>query len=129
MCLLHLYRANGAAYFDSIRNWDKEKNKLLSLYGYSLDDDIKNKFEFVYKEGKPFLRVLDPGIKSVAQVTAPVARPVMERVTDIPDVETAVSKHLKLGLVISYNPHSYPYVQFDAVQGDANDENTAFLVS
>ncbi len=124
--LLHLYKANGANYFDAIRNWDKEKNKLLSLYGYSLDDDIKNKFEFIYKEGKPFLRVLDPSIKRVAQVTAPVALPVLERVTDTPDIETAVSKHLKLGLVISYNPHSYPYVQFDAVQGEANDENTAF---
>ncbi len=62
---MHFYRAYGANYFDSIRNWDKEKNMLLSLYGYSLSDDIKNKFEFVYKEGKPFLRVLDPSIKSV----------------------------------------------------------------
>ena len=38
---LFLYRAYGATYFETIRNWDKEKNKLLSLYGYSLEDDIK----------------------------------------------------------------------------------------
>ncbi|MDQ2753712.1 MAG: helicase SNF2, partial [Bacteroidota bacterium] len=124
--LLHLYKAYGANYFDSIRNWDKEKNKLLSLYGYSLDDDIKNKFEFLYKEGKPFLRVLDPAIKRVAQVVAPVAHPVFEKVTDTPDVEIAVGRRLKLGLVISYNPHNYPYVQFDAVQGEANDDNSGF---
>src|SRR5258706_14805538 len=63
---LQLLNIHGANYFDSIRNWDKEKNKLLEAYGYSLNDDLKGKFEFVYKEGKPFLRVLDRGIKRVA---------------------------------------------------------------
>ena len=32
------------------------------------------KFEFIYKEGKPFLKVLDTSIKRVAQA-APAARP------------------------------------------------------
>ncbi|MEY3560495.1 MAG: hypothetical protein RIS12_928, partial [Bacteroidota bacterium] len=63
--LLQLLNTHGANYFDSIRNWDKEKNKLLEAYGYSLQDDLTNKFEFAYKDGKPFLRVLDPGIKRV----------------------------------------------------------------
>jgi non-specific serine/threonine protein kinase len=70
---LQLLNTYGASYFDSIRNWDKEKNKLLEAYGYSLKDDLKGKFEFTYQEGKPFLRVLEPSIKRVA-VTAPVAR-------------------------------------------------------
>jgi non-specific serine/threonine protein kinase len=61
--LLNIY---GSGYFDSIRNWDKEKNKLLEAYGYSLKDELKGKFEFVYKDGKPFLRVLDNSIKRVA---------------------------------------------------------------
>ena len=56
---LQLLQAHGSYYFDSIRNWDKEKNKLLEAYGYSLNDDLKGKFEFSYKDGKPFLRVLD----------------------------------------------------------------------
>ena len=43
---LQLLHAHGAYYFDSIRNWDKEKNKLLEAYGYSLSDDLKGKFEF-----------------------------------------------------------------------------------
>jgi non-specific serine/threonine protein kinase len=68
---LQLLQAYGANYFDSIRNWDKEKNKLLELYGYSLKDDLKGKFEFIYKEGKPFLRVLDTSIKRVTPVIAP----------------------------------------------------------
>jgi non-specific serine/threonine protein kinase len=37
---LHLLNNWGPHYFDSIRNWDKEKNKLLEGYGYSLDDDL-----------------------------------------------------------------------------------------
>ena len=58
-------KSYGPNYFESIRNWDKEKNKLLEAYGYSLKDDLKGKFEFAYKDGKPFLRVLDTSIKRV----------------------------------------------------------------
>ncbi|HNP01039.1 MAG TPA: SWIM zinc finger family protein, partial [Ferruginibacter sp.] len=46
---LQLLDAFGVNYFDSIRNWDKEKNKLLAIYGYSLADDLTGKFEFTYK--------------------------------------------------------------------------------
>ena len=128
--LLQLLNKYGPNYFDSIRNWDKEKDKLLSLYGYSLQDNLSGKFEFAYKDGKPFLRVLDPSIKRVAVSTAPAqTRP--GRTTEEPPVieeefETAKGK-LKLGLVISYNAHQYPYVQLDAIQGEANEENTAFI--
>src|SRR6185295_20238916 len=62
---LQLLNAYGPYYFDSIRNWDKEKNKLLEAYGYTLSDNLEGKFEFTYKEGKPFLRVLDMSIKRV----------------------------------------------------------------
>ncbi len=48
---LQLLNSFGPHYFDSIRNWDKEKNKLLEAYGYNLSEDIKGKFEFIYKEG------------------------------------------------------------------------------
>jgi non-specific serine/threonine protein kinase len=46
---LQLLNSHGPYYFDSIRNWDKEKNKLLEAYGYSLSDDLKGKFEFPIK--------------------------------------------------------------------------------
>src|ERR1700744_2735916 len=74
--LLQLLHAHGAYYFDSIRNWDKEKNKLLEAYGYSLTDDLKGKFEFTYKDGKPFLRVLDTSIKRVAPLANSRPKPV-----------------------------------------------------
>src|SRR6185312_11126953 len=67
---IHLLNAYGPHYFDSIRNWDKEKNKLLELYGYSLNEELSGKFEFIYKEGKPFLKVLDPSIKKIMPTTA-----------------------------------------------------------
>ena len=124
--LLYLYRAHGISYFDTIRNWDKEKNKLLSIYGYSLEDDIKNKFEFAYKDGKPYLRVLDPSIKRVAQIASPVERPVLQPVQVATEEEVAVTRRVKLGIVISYNAHQYPYVQVDVVQGEPNDDNTGF---
>ena len=66
---LQLLNNWGPNYFDSIRNWDKEKNKLLEGYGYSLEEDLTDKFEFIYKEGKPYLKVLDSSIKKVAPAT------------------------------------------------------------
>src|SRR5438105_1864620 len=72
---LQLLNAYGPYYFDSIRNWDKEKNKLLEAYGYTLSDNLEGKFEFSYKDGKPFLRVLDPGIKRVAPQESTKAKP------------------------------------------------------
>src|ERR1043166_3383882 len=74
MVFLQLLHNYGPHYFDRIRNLDNEKNKLLEIYGYSLQDDLKDKFEFTYKEGKPFLRVLDSSIKRVAVVAAPPVR-------------------------------------------------------
>jgi non-specific serine/threonine protein kinase len=65
MLLLQLFQLKGADYFETIRNWDREKNKLLALYGYSLADELKDKFEFTYHDGKPFLKVLDPSIQRV----------------------------------------------------------------
>jgi non-specific serine/threonine protein kinase len=60
---LQVLKSHGAAHFQSMQNWDVQKNKLLEQYGYSLKDDLTNKFEFTYENNKPFLRVLDPSIK------------------------------------------------------------------
>ena len=129
--LMQLLNAYGANYFDSIRNWDKEKNKLLEAYGYSLSDDLKGKFEFAYKEGKPFLRVLDASIKRVAPVAAPT-RPVLipqkEKDTEEPEViEEEVQKpSQRLGIVFNFNKKNYPQFTVDVVIGEPDDEGTAF---
>jgi len=125
--LLQLLNNYGPSYFDAIRNLDKEKNKLLALYGYSLDDDIEGKFEFTYKDGKPFLRVLDASIKRVALPSQPLrARPVVEENIAVAEEDASARPQLKLGIVFSYNAHHYPYIQTDAVQGEVNDEMDVF---
>ena len=124
--LLQLLHNYGPAYFDTIRNLDKEKNKLLALYGYSLEDDIKDKFEFTYKDGKPFLRVLDPTIKRVtlpAQPLRPV--PAVEETVAVAEPDNKRPGY-KLGIVFSYNAHQYPYLQADAVLGEVNEDTSAF---
>ena len=128
-----LHNQFGPYYFDTIRNYDKEKNKLLAIYGYSLNDDLTGKFEFAYKDGKPFLKVLDPTIKRVATGTAPTAKetpaPVEKVVTPEPsDVEKNAEQvpALRLGVVFNFNQKSYPYFSLDAVQGEPKADQSGF---
>ena len=116
--LLQLLNTHGANYFDSIRNWDKEKNKLLEAYGYSLKDDLTGKFEFAYKEGKPFLRVLDATIKRVA-MPATIARPVLFPTVAARSVEKKIETKKKviemtrrLGVVLNFNKKSWKKFYF-----------------
>ncbi|MFB6455844.1 SNF2-related protein [Chitinophaga sp. Hz27] len=119
---LQLLQKHGPFYFDTLRNWDKEKNKLLSLYGYSLSDDLEGKFTFTYTDGKPFLRVLDPSIKRVDGTTigrqqAPAPAPVDETITATQ----------RLATVFNANETLYPYFRIDLVSGEVNDEQTEFV--
>jgi superfamily II DNA or RNA helicase len=129
--LLQLLNTHGANYFDSIRNWDKEKNKLLEAYGYSLNDDLTGKFEFAYKDGKPFLRVLDATIKRVAMPTT-FSRPVLfpEAVAKQPEKKIptvkAVEMTRRLGVVLNFNKKGFPAFSVDAVIGEASDQQQAF---
>lgn len=132
---LQLVNSHGANYFDSIRNWDKDKNKLLALYGYSLDDDLTNKFEFTYQNGKPFLRVLDTSIKRVNTVSAtPEPKPfnpyreIAEVVTVAKETTVSTTTALqKLGIVIRGDKQQYPFLQIDAVEGKTDEEGGAFI--
>src|SRR5687767_899427 len=102
---LQLLNSFGPHYFDSIRNWGKEKNKLLEAYGYSISEDLEGKFEFIYKEGKPFLRVLDSSIKRImpASNTKPVTS--IEKKETPADVDTIIAGK-KLGIVFNANEKS-----------------------
>ncbi len=130
--LLQLLNAHGANYFETIRNWDKEKNKLLEAYGYSLNDDLKGRFEFAYKDGKPFLRVLDAKIKRVAPVAVPARQVLLpqkeKEVAETPDVmeETAPVPSQRLGVVFNFNKKNYPRFTVDVVIGEPDESNEAF---
>jgi non-specific serine/threonine protein kinase len=125
---LQLLHAHGAYYFDSIRNWDKEKNKLLEAYGYSLSDDLDGKFEFTYKEGKPFLRVLDGSIKRVAPLASGRPRPVEAEAppTLAPVEEKLAGIAQRLGLVFNFNHDHFPGFALDAIAGESNEEQSAY---
>ena len=121
---LQLLNAYGANYFDSIRNYDRDKEKLLGLYGYTLQDDLTGKFEFTYKDGKPFLRVLDPTIKRVSINTQPP--PPMVAKTNGEEIAkpTAEPATLKLGLVFRPLPNNYPYFTIEGVQAEAAEDGS-----
>ena len=135
LLFVQLLQSYGADYFDSIRNWDKEKNKILGIYGYSLADNLTGKFEFTYKEGKPFLKVLDTNIKRVVAPvpTTPIpsyrqpnnfvpitAAPVKEK-------ETIKKQRQRLGLVFNFNAKTYPGFTVDALLGEPDEDNKKYL--
>jgi superfamily II DNA or RNA helicase len=119
---VQLLNSYGPHYFDSIRNWDKEKNKLLEAYGYSLNEDLKGKFEFAYKEGKPFLRVLDPAIKRLAPASN--ARPVVAVVKEQPAEVETIATSKKVGIVFNANEKTFPFFSVDIIQGEADDPDS-----
>ncbi len=121
---LHFLYTKGQHYFETIRNWDKEKNKLLEAYGYSLQDDLKGKFEFNYKDGKPYLRVLDPSIKRIA-MPLPSARPQFERITAVEAEEPAPKEQVitkRLGVVFNFNKTGYPFFTIDLIEGEMDED-------
>ena len=121
---LQLLNSYGPYYFDRIRNWDKEKNKLLEAYGYSLSDDLKGKFEFAYKEGKPFLRVLDSDIKRLTPVSNAKVSITQSNEVSEPDVIQSVKK---LALVFNANEKSFPGISVDVISGEADEEGKTFI--
>jgi superfamily II DNA or RNA helicase len=133
LLFLQLLNAYGPHYFDSIRDWDKEKNKLLQIYGYSLQDDLSGKFEFIYKEGKPFLKVLDPSIKRVATpiavekpaspLPAPSAQPV-----GVPVKEKVVaSVRYRIGVVFQLDAKRFPGFTIHCIKGEADEDNLRYV--
>jgi len=124
--LLNVY---GPLYFDSIRNLDKEKGKLLAIYGYSITDSWQDKFEFIYKEGKPFLRVLDPNVKRVepSLLKKPEPVPVAVTVTTETEVEEEIKPEVRLGVVFNNNIKQFPYFSIDVVKGETSDDEGRFI--
>ncbi len=121
---LHFLYTKGQHYFETIRNWDKEKNKLLEAYGYSLDDDLRGKFEFNYKDGKPFLRVLDPSIKRII-APLPLSRPKVENLATVEEEEPAPREQQvsrRLGIVINFNKKGYPFFNVELVEGEMDED-------
>lgn len=116
---LQLYHTYGTHYFSTIRNWDAQKNKLLGLYGYSLKDDLKGKFEFAYHDGKPFLRVLDPAIKKIAlQPSSPFQQEAQPGPVKEEDI--------RMGVVLLAKGLYFPHTTFQLISGRTNLKKNDF---
>ncbi|HTN47009.1 MAG TPA: SNF2-related protein [Flavipsychrobacter sp.] len=114
---LNVLQTYGIQYFQTMRNWDEQKNKLLRLYGYSINDDLTNKFAFTYENGKPFLRVLDPSIKKVSAVPMPTPSTI---------TITEEKEEKRLGIVLDSQSDYFPFLQIHLVAGEAGDEEERF---
>lgn len=127
---IQLLNSHGPLYFDSIRNMDKEKGKLLAIYGYSLTDNWQEKFEFIYKEGKPFLRVLDPGVKRVEPSTLKKPEPAVPAAAVVQAEAVAeateTKQNVRLGIVLNNNSRQFPMFSVDVVKGEVNEEESEF---
>ncbi len=120
--LLFIEDTHGAFYFNTLRNWDAQKNKLLGIYGYSLEDDLSGKFEFYYQEGKPYLKVLDPTIKKATTPSeAAIAAASAENTIQNADV-----LYRQVGILLNHDNPYYPFINFDLLAGEVNEEQNAF---
>lgn len=122
---LQVLKVFGPQHFQSMQNWDVQKNKLLEQYGYSLNDDLKGKFEFTYENNKPFLRVLDPSIKKIDNKAPAVSKvaPVEETLVATPMEEK------RLGIVFDTSIPAFPFVDVQLVAGTADDEGRKLIGS
>jgi len=116
---LQVLKTLGAQHFQSLQNWDVQKNKLLEQYGYSLKDDLTNKFEFTYENNKPFLRVLDPSIKKVENKQPVAVAPVVETIT-------APVEEKRLGIVLDTSLSTFPFVEVILVAGVEDEDGNKF---
>lgn len=124
---LQILKAYGHQYFQALQDWDIQKNKLLGLYGYSLDDDLTGKFEFTYENNKPFLRVLDKSIKKVSAPIKEVERPVVVAKKEEVAVEET-PEELRLGIVVDTTAKWYPFINITLVSGVVGeDEQKGFV--
>eukprot|EP01136_Pigoraptor_vietnamica_P021952 Opistho-1_new@6082 len=127
---IQILNEQGSQYFQTVRDWDEQKNKLLALYGFSLKDDLTGKFEFIYQNGKPFLRVLDTTIKKVssqptyhaASSTNTVVKKEVEPVKVEPEPDPK-----RLGIVLDPKVSWYPFVNVMLVAGETDEDATKYL--
>ncbi len=65
--LLHIRKKKGEYFFEQLRDHSSVKQKMLEEYGYSLSDEIDDKFQFQFTGGKLELKVLDDSVQKVSK--------------------------------------------------------------
>ncbi len=127
---IQLLNTFGSNYFDTIKDPNKLKNKLLARYGYSLEsEDWESKFEFTEIEGRTFLKVLDPTLKPVsnnvfAQPKSTVAHAAVRK----KKVDKFKKRSENFGLgVLFIETDVYPYYSITLISGEMDKDRTRFV--
>lgn len=122
---LQILNSYGFNYFDSIRDVNATKTKLLAEYGFSLTDDLKGKFEFIEYPDKITLKVLDSSIKKISQILKSSTESEQNKMLNLTKALDISSKAQvvkqdepkeRLGIVIG-TIEQFPYITFDCVYG------------
>ncbi len=116
---LQVLKTLGSQFFNSMQNWDVQKNKLLEQYGYSINDDLTNKFTFTYENNKPFLRVLDPSIRKLES-----KQPVKAVEAEIPVI---AAEEKRLGIVLDTHAPAFPFVEVQLIAGKASEDERKLI--
>jgi len=137
--LLQVKQAQGANAFELMRDWDTYKNDLLAPYGFTVNDDLTNKFTFKMNSYKPELIVLDPSITKINALRVLGERYAVpnpkNRSIIIPNSakksKTKTAKSVvdvtRYGLAYVFNFHPkweyFPFFEINPVIGKLNDKN------
>lgn len=111
----HLLEHKGANYFSTLRNWDNEKNKLLALYGFSLEDELRGKFEFAFIDGKLTMRVLNTSIKKLSDPTHPSNK--LKKMQ-----EDEMAENEEVIIIIGKSKTMYPFIDFKSASAIIKDQ-------
>jgi non-specific serine/threonine protein kinase len=131
--LFQILKAYGPHYFQTVRDWDVQKNKLLEQYGYTLNDDLTNKFTFTYENNKPFLRVLDPSIKKVSAAPERAKQEMSRVAASAAATATAsaatITEEKNLGIVLDTSVSWYPGAAINLITGETDEDEKRFVGS
>ena len=120
---IQVLKTFGAHHFQSLQNWDVQKNKLLEQYGYSLKDDLTDKFTFTYENNKPFLRVLDTSIKKIG------TKQHVPEEASVVEAAVAVREEKRLGIVIDAQIKTFPFVDVLLIAAPVDDDERKMIGS
>ncbi len=125
---LLLLNTHGSLYFDTIKDPNKLRNKLLARYGYSMDTpDWESKFEFKEENGRTFLKVLDPSLKPINNNSfAPSA--VAHAAVKKKKVDKFKKRSGNFGLGVLFTElDQYPYFGISLISGDMDEKRERFV--
>ena len=130
-----LYLQKGKFYFESLKDFTALKNHLLVEYGYTINDNIDDKFEFVTSQttGRPELKLKDPTLQKISQFqqweTIIKQLQLDEKPLEIADLqfpEIRFKEDFGVGFAINFILNTFPYFSITPFYAKlAKDQSTA----